>query len=1149
MHRVTGAGYLLGHTQGCLRGTRKEVLQQIQCWLADEKDPPIFWLNGPAGTGKSTVAQTFAQTSFADGELGASFFCSQDFEDRRDTHRIFPTLASQLARRYPEFRHGLLPVLSANTEIAQESLCSQLEKLIIGPFKAIPIRTLIIIDALHKCEGEEPASAILSVLSRYVDQIPRVKFFITGRPEPRIRTGFRLELLRPITEVLKFHDVERSSSGADIKLFLETRLTEIAKTRSDCDFGESWPKSCDIDVLCKKSNGLFIYASTVVKFVASNDGLPTERLNFITSLPERTSRGGKSGIDLLYTKVLERSFRDAGSDTQEHHSNFRLVAGALLLVFYPLSRKTFSGLFKNRGTPSCISNTLHPIRSLLLVPDNEDDLIRPFHQSFLDFLTDPARCNDERFFIDPPVHHADLLFSCLDLMGEKLMKNICDLNGCPLLSEVKDLPDRKKASVGEALEYACRFWAKHLSEVPSSGPHVERVKAAIDEFFTTRLLFWIEALSLTGYLDLGVHALRDVDGWYLSVSCVGHLSNHALMCVQTGDSCEWTNDSYHLILSSFDGIRDYPTDIYRHVLPFFPSSSWLHKWYTSESLREVEVIKGCPETWGTCPRRVSFSYKPVALAHGKDIVAVGLISGNIIILDAITGSRRSVLSGHTEGILSLALTPDGTLLVSGSFDDTIRLWDIQTGRVVKTFHGRAHTLSISPDAITIASGSVSHICLWSVGTGECNHTMNVTPAPGGVTSLHFLSAVPGRLVSTSGSLVQQWDANGSETGPTAYGHHIAFSPDGKQFVLCTNGHPAVHDTVPGTIVANLHSPGRLFGLCCFSPDGRFVAGVAGATIYFWDVTGTPRLIESSIPYRSNISSLIFSFSLISMHHDRMIRFQRVDGGSPDSSSGNTKSTVPPRANITYTALQAEENFAISVDSTGTIERWDLSTGLPETLLQIPRREEVVGARLANSTLTVVHYGSSFSSGWGVSTWDVEVGERLERKPLSGDLSALDPTANPDLGISKDGSTFFVVDTAYIRTWSISTGESTGSLFYRAYTDLPVSVHLDGPLIWLGLWIYGRAETWAWDLRNLKLPPIDSSNIPDRLRLACVQDVGGARGDTGKTGLIDANSRIEVFRLPGGFAYPSRVVWDGRYLFAVYRTGEVLILDFLHMARP
>jgi len=91
------AGYCSGNRQGCLRGTRGDVLLQLEHWLKNRQDRPIFWLSGLVGTGKSTIAQTFAEISFADGMLGASFFCSQDFEGRRNLQVIFPTLAFQLA--------------------------------------------------------------------------------------------------------------------------------------------------------------------------------------------------------------------------------------------------------------------------------------------------------------------------------------------------------------------------------------------------------------------------------------------------------------------------------------------------------------------------------------------------------------------------------------------------------------------------------------------------------------------------------------------------------------------------------------------------------------------------------------------------------------------------------------------------------------------------------------------------------------------------------------------------------------------------------------------------------------------------------------------------------------------------------------------
>jgi len=518
MHPTNGAGYSFGNRKGCLRGTRADVLLQLEHWLEDKQDRRVFWLNGLAGTGKSTIARTFAETCFTEGKLGASFFCSRDFEDRRNLQAIFPTLAFQLAHRYLPFRKELLQVLWANTSVAQESLDSQMKKIIVGPLKFGRIQPpiVIIIDALDECKDEEPASALLSVLSHYASKIPDVKFFITGRPEPRIRSGFRLKLLRPITEVLRLHDVEWSSVDSDIKLFFRTQLAEIAETRSHCSFTEDWPNPLDLKILCEKAAGFFIYASTVVKFVGSKYHTPTTQLAQIISLPHDTTHEGRSGIDLLYTQVLQQAIDDMGTDVEEICSHIRTVAGAVLLVLNSLSMKALSDLLRMPN----ISTTLRSLHSLLLVPEGTEDPIRPFHKSFPDFLMDSSRCKDERFFVEPAVHHAEVLLSCLNLMGERLKRNICNLDDYAVLSEVMDLSTQKKDHIGEALEYACRFWSKHLLMVPSSSSHVGEVQKAIEEFFTRHLLYWIEVLALTGNLGVGVYAMNDVEQWYALVSAV-----------------------------------------------------------------------------------------------------------------------------------------------------------------------------------------------------------------------------------------------------------------------------------------------------------------------------------------------------------------------------------------------------------------------------------------------------------------------------------------------------------------------------------------------------------------------------------------------------------------------------------------------------
>ena len=103
-------------------------------------------------------------------------------------------------------------------------------------------------------------------------------------------------------------------------------------------------------------------------------------------------------------------------------------------------------------------------------------------------------------------------------MGAKLKKNICNLDNHAVLSEVKDLSARKKDHIGDTLEYACRFWTKHLLGIPSTSSHVQEVQKAVETFFTTCLPYWIEVLALTGNLGVAVYAMSDIEQWYALVS-------------------------------------------------------------------------------------------------------------------------------------------------------------------------------------------------------------------------------------------------------------------------------------------------------------------------------------------------------------------------------------------------------------------------------------------------------------------------------------------------------------------------------------------------------------------------------------------------------------------------------------------------------
>ena len=120
--------------------------------------------------------------------------------------------------RYPKFWAILVPLIHSDPNIAYESLHHQMRKLIVQllMINKSGISTVIVIDTLDKCEDEESASAILSVLRRLLSEILKVKFFLTGCPEPRISEGFRLPLLVKITDVFILHEVELDQVDNDM---------------------------------------------------------------------------------------------------------------------------------------------------------------------------------------------------------------------------------------------------------------------------------------------------------------------------------------------------------------------------------------------------------------------------------------------------------------------------------------------------------------------------------------------------------------------------------------------------------------------------------------------------------------------------------------------------------------------------------------------------------------------------------------------------------------------------------------------------------------------------------------------------------------------------------------------------------------------
>lgn len=503
----------------CLEGTRVDILGALHSWATDSTALQIYWLNGHAGSGKSTIARSLASSLSLSGNLGASFFCSRDSQERSDLKKIFPTIAFQLATaidsQAAKYRAALLSVLRSHPDIASSSLRNQLDELIVKPATVSELKTIIIIDALDECRDEATTSLILSLLATTITHLANIKLFITSRPEPHIRLGFRLREMQPITQVMILHEIASTAVNKDIRLFLEKELTKIAAQRSDIAVHQAWPKQHELDALTEQAAGLFIFAATVVKFIGGG-GNPCQQLGRILVKADRSARDDvypsnsfHADVDALYSGILKDAFAVIGNDHLLKH-RLRAILGLLVVAYNPLNSATIAEILGIEGS-DLVKSSLRWLHSVIFVPEDHSSPLRFHHKSFPDFLSDSMRCQSPDFHINLDNCHFDIAECCLNVLRDRLQKNICGLSRYDLNDDLDS--ETRDRCIAESTKYSSRHWSDHLLADRKRDEHLHRIASSLRHFLTEQQLLWFEVLALTRDLGLAVSALENVKDW------------------------------------------------------------------------------------------------------------------------------------------------------------------------------------------------------------------------------------------------------------------------------------------------------------------------------------------------------------------------------------------------------------------------------------------------------------------------------------------------------------------------------------------------------------------------------------------------------------------------------------------------------------
>jgi hypothetical protein len=303
-------------------------------WSDNPSGPCMFWLNGRAGTGKSTIARTVARKWGR--RVGASFFFSKGGGDLAHASKFVTTLACQLAVAQPDLAGDIRMAICQLPDIHLRGLHEQWKYLIAGPLSSWNGETLImVIDGLDECDSEGDTGLILRLLSRVVStsRPPPLKIFISSAPETPIRHRFR-DLSDTADRNIILLEISKPTTSVDISVYLQDWFGNIRKNHGLC---EDWPDQGCLDRLVQKADGLFIHAATVCRFVGNARTDPKERLALVlegskigSEDSEEESPTGK--LDELYTTVLQRLVT-----AETVSGSFKQTLGSIAMLFRPLT--------------------------------------------------------------------------------------------------------------------------------------------------------------------------------------------------------------------------------------------------------------------------------------------------------------------------------------------------------------------------------------------------------------------------------------------------------------------------------------------------------------------------------------------------------------------------------------------------------------------------------------------------------------------------------------------------------------------------------------------------------------------------------------------------------------------------------------------
>ncbi|KAF8198425.1 hypothetical protein BJ912DRAFT_829606, partial [Pholiota molesta] len=379
----------------CHPDTRVAIQKRIYDWIVMDlllRQMWIMWMHGAAGAGKSAIMQSVAELCEQAQVLLASFFFFRTDPTRNSMAPFIATLVYQLIQKIPQVRDDIFTIIESNPLIFDESLESQLQKLVIQPLLQLPkllkCYFVVMIDGLDEClEHAHQIDLIQSLAAVSRSRLIPVVFLVASRREPEIEAAFTRDEASDLALTLPLDNSDIEQTSDDIRHFLFDKFRDIKETHLLKRYLPiDWPPASSVEEIVSKSSGQFIFASVVIKYLSSPRANPAHQLEVIHGIRLRhpSSQNPFAHLDALYQHIF--------SQVNEVDKVLEIIAYAMLsggtIIRY--IHRILSVFLLD---PSELDVLFADLTSVILCepPTQADPELKFLHASLPDFLVDKTR--------------------------------------------------------------------------------------------------------------------------------------------------------------------------------------------------------------------------------------------------------------------------------------------------------------------------------------------------------------------------------------------------------------------------------------------------------------------------------------------------------------------------------------------------------------------------------------------------------------------------------------------------------------------------------------------------------------------------------------------------------------------------------------